>query len=285
MATMTDDVRVSGGAGLSFERLDAPFGVVVRGIDWDNPREDEVMLVKQAFRRHLLIVFRGQASPTYEQKDNFFARFGRKMMDTFDGAFHYNLFNRDEKAAIFRKGDGNYLVNGEGGTSELIWHTDHNHKPQIKTISVLEALEFEKGAAPTQFRDSYTAYELLPTDLRQRVENRQAVYFDPRLPGPEENPRLCDAMHPVVMIHPESGRRCLYVMDYTSRIVGMSVEESDVLIAELQAFSGKYAPFYSHEWEVGDLVMWDNVGLQHMRPAVENNARRVLRQYEGVAEA
>ena len=285
MQPFQEVANMPGGNSLTFERTDGPFGVIVHGIDWDNPGEDEVMLLKQAFRRHLLVIFRGQPSPSYEQKDRFFSRFGRVMTETFDGTFHYEMFSRDEKAAIHRKTDGNYLVNGADGTSELIWHTDHFHKPQLKTISVLEALEFEKGAAPTQYRDSYTAYELLPADLRQRLEHKQAVYFDPRLPGPEVQPRMCDAMHPVFMTHPESGRHCLYIMDYTKRIVGMSLAESDALIAELRAFAEKYAPFYSHDWEAGDLIMWDNIGLHHMRPEVRgNSARRILRQYEGVAE-
>ena len=285
MQTLQEAVVTPAGTGLTFERTDGPFGVIVRGIDWDNPQEDEVMLLKQAFRRHLMIIFRGQQSPTYEQKDKFFSRFGRKMLETYDGTFHYDLFSKDEKAAIHRKSDGNYLVNGAEGTSELIWHTDHFHKPQLKTISVLEALEFERGAAPTQYRDSYTAYEILPAHLRQRLEHKVAAYFDPRLPGPEEHPRLCDATHPVFQVHPESGRKCLYIMDYTRRIVGMTLEESDALLAEIRDFLAKYAPFYSHEWEAGDLVMWDNIGLHHMRPEVTgNSARRVMRQYEGVAE-
>lgn len=281
-ANKTSD-PVSAG-GLSFAPLDGPFGAVVRGIDWDQSHEDEVMLIKQALRRNLLLVFRGQESPSYEQKDKFFSRFGRKMMDTYDGTFHYDLFNKDDKQAIYRKDDGNYLVNAEGGTSELIWHTDHFHKPQIKTISVLEALEFESGAAPTMFRDSYTAYELLPAHLKLRLRNKVATYFDPRLPGPETHPRLCDAMHPLFRTHPESERVGLFLIDYTARIVGMSLEESKDLLAELHEFVGKYGPVYSHEWEPGDMVIWDNVGLHHKRPEVKGSFRRVMRQYEGVAE-
>jgi len=277
--------ETAGTSALEATPLDGPFGVVVRGIDWDSPCEDEVMLIKQLLRRNLLIVFRGQPSPSYEQKDQFFSRFGRKMMETYDGTFHYDLFNKDDQKPIFRKNDGNYLVNAEGGTSELIWHTDHFHKPQIKTISVLEALEFEPGAAPTMFRDSYTAFELLPEALKRRLKHKVATYFDPRLPAPDKMPRLCDATHPLFRTHPESERTGLLLIDYTARIVGMPLEESQALIAELKDFVEAYAPVYIHNWEPGDLVMWDNVGLHHKRPAVAGSFRRVMRQYEGVAEA
>ncbi|MCB2079555.1 MAG: TauD/TfdA family dioxygenase, partial [Novosphingobium sp.] len=105
------------------------------------------------------------------------------------------------------------------------------------------------------------------------------------LPGPDKKPRLCDATHPVIRTHPESERLNLFVIDYTARIVGMPLEESDALIAELKSFVDTYAALYSHNWEPGDLMMWDNVGLHHKRPAVEGSFRRVMRQYEGVAEA
>lgn len=269
---------------LEFTRVDGPFGVVVRGIDWDNPRDDEVMLLKQAMRRHLVLVLRGQASPTRQQQDAFFGRFGRVMTDTYDGTFHYNLFNKDESREIYKAEDG-FVLSATPGMPELVWHLDHFHKPQLKILSVLEALEFEQGAAPTDFRDTYTTFELLSPQMRSRLEHKHAVYFDPRLPDPSEQPRLCDAMHPVIQAHPESGRKCLYISDYTARIAGMSIEESDDLIAELKEFQAKYAPFYSHQWQVGDIAVVDNVGVQHKRPASLKTFARQIRGYEGVAEA
>lgn len=269
---------------LHFERVDGPFGVIVHGIDWDNVQEEEVMLLKQAMRRHLLLVLRGQVSPTREQQDTFFGRFGTVMTETFDGTFHYNLFSKDNSKAIHKAQHG-FVLNADPGLPELDWHTDHFHKPQLKIMSVLEAMEFERGAAPTQFRDTYTAYELLPASLRTRLEHKQGIYFDPRLPSPDRQPRLCDAMHPIFTAHPESGRRSLYVMDFTSRIAGVSREESDALLAELHDWQASYAPFYSHAWQVGDIAVVDNVGLQHKRPPATGDFRRVIRGYEGVAEA
>lgn len=271
---------------LEFEYVDGPIGVIVHGVDWDNPREDELQLLTRALRRHLLVVLRGQASPTREQRDRFFERFGTLAINTYDGSFHYNLYSRDEKAEIHRSDETkeNYIDTQAMGSSELVWHTDHFHKPQLKTISVLEAMEFEKGAAETYFRDMYTAYEMLPRETRMRLETKHATYFDPRLPGPDKQPRLCDAMHPVFTPHPETGRRALYIHQYSARIAGMSIEESDRWLAELREFSEKYAPFYSHPWHEGDLVFWDNIGLHHRRPGGGVGFRRVMRLYEGVAE-
>jgi len=273
---------------LEFEYPDSAFGVIVRGIDWDHPVENEVNLLTLALRRNLVVVLRGQPSPTHEQRDRFFSRFGILAADTLDGRFHYNLYSRDEKYEIHRreteKEQENFIVSQEAGLTELVWHTDHFHKPQLKTISVLESIEFEKGAAETYFRDMYTVCEILPKEMRHRLEYKQAAYFDTRVPPPDELPRLCDSTHLIFTPHPDSGRRCLYVHDYTSRIVGIPEVESQKLIEELRGFANKYAPFYSHAWQAGDLVFWDNVGVQHRRPRSEPGPRRVMRLYEGVAE-
>jgi len=269
---------------LKFEHLDAPLGIVVQGINWDEPAADEVRLLNQALRRHLLVVFRGQPSPSRDQLDKFFGRFGNILLKTFDGSFHYNTFSHDQKMEIHRRDDGNYIMNTTAGTSELVWHQDQFHRPQLKKISVLEAIDFQEGAAPTYFRDVYTAYELLPPELRYRLENKQAVALDPKLPSPTEMPRLGDAMHPVFTPHPDSGRRALCINEYTWRIAGMQQTESDKLIKELLEFIELNAPFYAHQWKSGDLVAWDNVGLQHRRPSSGPEYRRAMRVYEGIAE-
>jgi alpha-ketoglutarate-dependent taurine dioxygenase len=267
-----------------FERLDGPFGVVVRGLEWSEPTREVVETLTRALRRHLLLVFRGQRSPNHDELDTFFRAFGRLLLETEDGTFHYKKFSKDQAEPVHRREDGNYLVNTDDGAGELIWHNDQFHKPQIKLLSVLEAIEFETGAAPTCFRDMYTAYELLPNDVRARLEYKQSINFDPRLPGVADLPRLCDAMHPIFTPHPESGRRALYVNDFTARIAGLEPSESQATLSELRAFADRNALYYEHHWLPGDLLVWDNVGLQHRRDAMPPGKVRVLRVFEGVAE-
>lgn len=287
-ANQPNRVVVADGAarsrGLSFERLDGPFGVEVRGITWSEPTPELVQELTRALRRHLLLVFRGQSSPSHQQLDTFFGAFGKLLLETLDGTFHYKKFSKDEAEEVHRRNDGNYLVNTDAGAGELIWHNDQFHKPQIKTLSVLEAIEFEPGAVPTCFRDMYTAYELLPARLRARLQYKQSINFDPRLPGAEALPRLCDAMHPIFTPHPETGRPALYINDFTSRIAGVEPDESERLLKQIRAFADENAPYYEHHWRSGDLLVWDNVGLQHRRDAMPPGKVRTLRVFEGVAE-
>jgi taurine dioxygenase len=113
---------------------------------------------------------------------------------------------------------------------------------------------------------------------------KQGVFFNPRQPPPSEQPRLADAMHLVFTPHPQSGRVALYVNGYTKRIAGFDIDESDWLLARLTEHTETNAPRYLHKWRNGDVIVWDNVGIQHRRPHVPAGERRTLRQYEGVAE-
>jgi taurine dioxygenase len=235
-------------------------------------------------RSKLLLVFRGQSSPTHEQLDEFFGAFGRLVLQSYDGTFHYGTFDDDEQKTVHRKQAQNYVVNGAQGASELVWHSDQSHRPQLKKLSLLEAVSCEGAVVPTEFRDMYVAYETLPAELRFRLQNKMSVFFDPRQPSPVDRPRLADAMHPVFTPHPDSGRVALYVNDFTARIVGFSEAESAELLAQLRDHTTRTAPRLAHSWQQGDIVAWDNIGLQHRRDAMPPGQVRVLRQYEGLAE-
>ena len=286
------------GSPLRFRRLpDAPFGVEVGGVEWQHPDADTVRLLTAALRRCLLLVLRGQPAPHEAELDVFFRGFGRLVLDTEDGVAHYSghrnlggpasALAQEMVAYQFRSRENTgstYYDPGPEGASELVWHNDQSHRPMLKVVSVLEALEVDPGVVPTEFRDTYTAYETLPRELRSELEHRQVIYFDPRLPPPSELPRLSDAMHPVFTAHPHTGRRALFVNDFADRVAGINRDESDPLLAALRAHLDANAPRYVHQWRSGDIVMWDNVGVQHRRDAVTGGLRRHMRQYGGLAE-
>jgi alpha-ketoglutarate-dependent taurine dioxygenase len=273
------------GQSVAIRPLDAPFGAEVTGIDWERGSDGIVDVLTRAMRHHLLLVFRGQRSPEHEEVTRFFAPFGRLVRDSFDGQFHYNTFN--EKDQVQRPGGVsgvNYVVNTDQGQTELDWHSDHFHRPQIKIISVLEALEIGEGSVPTQFRDMYTAYEMLPAAIKGELEHKMTVNLDPRKMDLEKYPRLADSMHPVFQAHPHSWRRTLYVNAMTFRIAGFPIEESDHWLAVLRAHAAEHAPRLDHYWTPGEICVWDNVGLRHRRDPMPGGITRRLRQFEGVAE-
>jgi alpha-ketoglutarate-dependent taurine dioxygenase len=288
------------GSNLGFRRLaDGPFGVEVTGLVWGRSDPETVRLLSAALRSHLLLVLRGQNSPSEAELDQFLRSFGRLVLETEDGREHYkghlrlseagpaSDLKREMRAYQHRAGDNTgstYYDPAATVASELVWHNDQSHRPMLKVISVLEAVDFDEVTVPTQFRDTYVAAETLTPETRSTLAWRQAIYFDPRLPPPSELPRTCDAMHPVVVSHPHSGRRALYVNDYADRVAGMDRAESDELLGRLRLHLDTHAPLYEHQWRTGDIVVWDNLGVQHRRDPVPTGQRRRMRQHGGVAE-
>ena len=110
--------------------------------------------------------------------------------------------------------------------------------------------------------------------------------FDLRSAAGDQRFRIADlprgapqARHPALLPHPDTGAPILYVSEMqTDHLVGMSSEESEQLLAE--AFATLYRPenCYEHRWRPGDLVVWDNLALQHGRGPIVDGDRRSLRR-------
>jgi pentalenolactone F synthase len=276
----------------------APFGVEVTGLSWGRPDADTCRVVTAALRSHLLLVFRGQSSPSEAELDEFLRGLGRLVLETEDGRDHYrgHVFKDAGPESGLKKEMRAYQHRAEDntgstfydpmatGASELVWHNDQSHRPMLKVVSVLEAVDFEDVTVPTQFRDTYAAAETLAGEARGALVHRQGIYYNPRLPPPGEMPRAADAMHPLLLAHPHSGRRALYVNDYVDRIAGMDRRDSDEVLASLRGHLDGHAPRYVHHWQTGDLVIWDNIGLQHRRDPIPAGQRRHMRQHGGIAE-
>jgi taurine dioxygenase len=282
-----------------FSRLpDAPFGVEVSGLAWERPDADTCRAITSALRSHMLLLLRGQRSPSEAELDDFLRGLGRLVLETEDGRDHYklHLFNDDDPVGRLKEGMRGFQHRAEDntgstfydptatGASELVWHNDQSHRPMLKVVSVLEAIDFEEVTVPTQFRNMYVAAETLPLEVRAAIAHRQGIYFDPRLPSPSESPRASDAMHPLLVAHPHSGRQALYVNDFLDRVAGMDRADSDELLSSLRRHIDVNGPRYDHHWHTGDIVMWDNIGLQHRRDPIPAGQRRHMRQHGGVAE-
>jgi taurine dioxygenase len=282
-----------------FTRLpEAPFGVEVSGLGWGSPDADTCRAITSALRSHALLVLRGQGSPSEAELDDFLRGLGRLVLETEDGREHYklHLFNEDDPVGRLKEEMRGFQHRAEDntgstfydpmatGASELVWHNDQSHRPMLKVISVLEAVDFEEDTVPTQFRNMYVAAETLPLEVRSAIAHRQGIYFDPRLPSPSESPRASDAMHPLLLAHPHSRRRALYVNDFLDRVAGMDRADSDELLSSLRRHIDNNCPRYDHHWRTGDIVIWDNIGLQHRRDPIPAGQRRHMRQHGGVAE-
>jgi taurine dioxygenase len=176
----------------------------------------------------------------------------------------------------------NRVPGGQAGDGELVFHSDSaTRRHPIRAVS-LYAEAVPQVGGHTVFADAMAAWRTLPSSLRSRVETLEALHaFDY---DAEAKPRSADfagfqAVHPVVMAHPLTGEPVLYVnRGQTWRIVGLDDDASDALLEELWAHIEAPQRCHEHEWHVGDLVVWDNVALQHARTAFDPGEPRTLRR-------
>ncbi|MFD9888319.1 TauD/TfdA dioxygenase family protein [Amycolatopsis sp. NPDC059027] len=155
---------------------------------------------------------------------------------------------------------------------ENIWHVDVTFRPNPALGSVLRLIEVPPVGGDTMWADMAAAYDNLPEDVRARIDGLTAVHdFIPgfaRFADPESLARRQDEFppveHPVVRVHPETGRRTLFVNQaFTTHIVGMDRAESDRLLRYL--FTRAHIPEFQvrFSWRPGSVAFWDNRATQH----------------------
>ncbi len=253
----------------------AALGAEIVGADLTRPlSDDDFATIRDGFYEHEVVYFRGRELSD-EDHIRFSARFGelRKLKLTDDKL-------PDHLPEIFvisniRK-DGQYIGSYDAG---IFWHTDGAYLARPHAVSALRALIVPKVdgriLGDTQYSSTTAAYDALPERMKQRIEGLQAVHsilkrLDKTVQAGgkkdytsalKSNP---EATHPLVRVHPVTGRKCLYVTEgYTSQIVGMPEDESRDLIAELAQHCIKPEFLYRHQWQQHDLVMWDDCSTQH----------------------
>ncbi|HYC46420.1 MAG TPA: TauD/TfdA family dioxygenase [Burkholderiales bacterium] len=259
-----------------FEKLGDTLGAEICDIDVSRALDDATFEeILAAFHEHAVIVFRDQKL-TPEQQIAFSRRFGELDVNV------RSRFNKPGHPEIFVV--SNIIENGQPiGVTDAgrYWHTDHCYLKEPSRCSLLYALEVPRqddgrALGDTLFANVAAAHDALTPQMKQRLAGCKAVNsysytyerkvqeFD-RTPLKAENREAPpDIEHPVVRTHPFTGRKCLFVNEgYTTRIVGMSAEQSEETLQFLFSHLAKPEFQYRHQWQVGDLLLWDNCLTQH----------------------
>jgi taurine dioxygenase len=173
---------------------------------------------------------------------------------------------------------------GKLGAEEIAWHSDMAFHVSPWRVLSLYAVDVVNGASSTLFASGTRAYNRLSPQLRDLIADLDALHlFALEFSGRNRTESLDSsaprAVHPVVMRHAVTAMPFLFVSwQQTDSVVGLDQRASDVLLSSL--FECLYAPnnVVSHRWAPGDLVVWDNLAIQHCRGNLETVGRRVLRK-------
>ena len=169
------------------------------------------------------------------------------------------------------------------------WHTDHSYDQAPAMGSVLLAIETPPTGGDTQFANMYAAYEALSDGLKETLSGLKARHASDHIYGKEgvygktdqahlaghaENP---SAVHPVVITHPGSGRKALYVNPgFTLNFEGWSREESAALLGYLYQHATKPQFVHRFQWKPGSMAIWDNRATWHLAMNDYQGQRRLM---------
>jgi taurine dioxygenase len=271
---------------VAIRNLDAPLGAELHGIDLAGSLPPlDLQAIKYAWQTRLVIVARGQRLSD-PQLLAFSRQFGE--LDPPGPNPYGEPFNKQfpEINVI-----SNVIENGKPignlGAGEAVWHADMTYVDVPPKAAVLYALEVPRsGGGNTYFADMFAAYDALPTALRQRTEDKVAVHDASRnsagllRKGFKEVSNVREALgarHPLVRTEPGTGRKALFLgRRPNSYIVDMELADSEVLLDALWAHATQRRFMMCHEWQVGDLLMWNNLSVLHRRDPFDPTSRRLM---------
>jgi taurine dioxygenase len=191
----------------------------------------------------------------------------------------------------------NIEVDGKpiGGLSnkEATWHSDMTYIESPPPASVLMSIEVPAVGGDTHFCDQVAAYATLPTHLRDKIQaisikhNAAHTSIGSLRPGfePITDPTQAPgAIHPAVRIHEETGSTALYLgRRELAYIPGVSLRASEQLLDEIWEYAALPQNTWTQQWQVGDVVIWDNRRVMHRREGFDAGLRRLMKRCQVLA--
>jgi len=261
---------------MEINRLDAPFGAEVRGLDLAGALDAATRAaVNRAFVDNVVLVFRGQRFATPDRFLAAAANLGEPMPPV-TATYRLPGFEAIEEivnsAIDKRTGDPAPLLRGGS------WHTDHSNLALPPKATTLYAIDLPpSGGGNTEFINMVLAYEALADELKAAVRGRRSfqAYLSRRAPRKllsrteAEREGSDGVWQPLVRRHPETGRDALYLNPMRCDAVeGMDEAAGDALLDALYAHCDRPDFRYSHQWRPGDMLIWDNRAALHQATPV-----------------
>lgn len=240
-------------SGWQVQRLAGALGAEIRGPALAALDDGEFSALKSLLLEHLVVFLPGQHL-SVEDHVAFGRRFGPLEA-------HPNLKNPyTQHPELFE------LAATHGGVADE-WHTDLTFRPEPALLSVLQLKKLPPVGGDTLWTSLYAAYDELSQPMKELCEGLTALHDALPHNHPEQM-----TIHPVVRVHPETGRKALYVNEhFTRRLVELNAAESDALLAHLTRWVASPRFTVRYRWTEGTIAIWDNRCTQHF----------VLNDFEG----
>ena len=259
-------------------------GAEITNVDLRTIDDATFATIHHAWIDHQVLLFRGQSLT-----DQDLIAFSRRFGDLDHAPIQENgqsIANGMPEIYVVSNVIENGVAIGSLGYGEAVWHTDMSYLVAPPKASMLYALEIPPAGGDTSFVDMYSAFEGLPPALRQRALGLRVKHDGTYNSGgyvrqgvtPTDDPREAPGtMHPLVCTHPESGRRMLYLgRRKMAWLQDFDLADSDALLDEIWTYATESRFVWTHQWQVGDLVLWDNRCTMHRRDPFDASSRRIM---------
>ena len=231
---------------LDIQRVAGSLGAEVRGIALASAGKSEAVRIRELLLEYQVLFFPDQ----HLSPDEHIA-FGRLFGEL---ESHPNLALGGERPEFFE-------LHAKGGRGEIAdeWHSDLTCQAEPSVIAILHMVKCPPVGGDTMWANMYKAYDELSPAMREFCESLRARHDA----HPHDHPERM-AIHPVIRVHPETGRRSLFVNEhFTRRIVELSHKESEALLGFLTRWAGSARFALRYRWSEGTIAMWDNRCTQH----------------------
>jgi taurine dioxygenase len=259
-------------------------GAVITGIDLKKLTDAEFDAIRQAYADHGVIFFRDQ-----DLSEDDHIAFAERWAPINVNRFFAAHPDYPQIAMVAKEKDQKDNIGGG-------WHTDHSYDVEPAMGSILVARELPERGGDTMFASMYRAYETLDEATKQEIDGLQAVHSAKHIFGSSGQTYynttdaggnrignsaaadvLADVAHPVVITHPLSGKKALYVNPaFTVKIVGKTDEQSKELLSRLYAHAMDKAHAYRFQWQPGSVAFWDNRSTWHWAMNDYHGHRRIM---------
>ncbi len=260
-------------------------GALVHGVDLAGELSDELVAeIRAAWLEHLVVAFPDQHL-TNEQFERVALRFG-----VFgDDPYLRGLPDHPHIVEVRREADEQSPIFADN------WHSDWSFLPTPPSATMLYGIVIPPTGGDTLYANQHLAYEALDAPTREQVDGLMGVHSARRGYAPQGRYGKDDVgrsmdivwsesametqLHPLVLTHPETGRRALFVSPgYTIDIDGLPHDEAQALLWDLYAHIGRDEFVYRHRWNPGMVTMWDNRAVVHAATGGYEGHRRLLRR-------
>ena len=273
-------------------------GAIISGLDARKAQSGETIYrLKQALAEHLILIFKQQSLDDLQflAFATYFGSIFRPSADTPVLAAKDDTGVPPDVVPVSNAvGQGDYTGHGE-----LTPHADHQWTPLPSFGSLLYAIELPEDGGQTSWINTIKAYEALDDETKAEIDQLQLITYNPFVRRQKtkntdqddgygssplyrfkDQPILSHAYpHPLVRIHPESGRKALWLNTHTEvELVNYDDQIGSELIAKLREHVQKPEFRYEHNWEIGDIVFWDNQVTLHSRRPFPADQRRLLKR-------